>query len=113
MLQPICTAPCCPAQSLIWAVLRKQDSPKRLAWSLCATFLGVMCLSGDVYDLSEAQWNTVDEGIRFYRMVSPVIEDGVSLRHGPVIASYRHPKGCRLLNAPRGMKGKADCRACV
>ncbi|NLI21947.1 MAG: alpha-galactosidase [Clostridiales bacterium] len=86
-----------PRQSLIWAVLRKQDSPKRLAWSLCATFLGVMCLSGDVYDLSEAQWSIVEEGIRFYRMVSPIIEDGVSLRHGPAVASYRHPKGWQAL----------------
>lgn len=82
-----------PRQSLIWAVLRKQDSPKRLAWSLCATFLGVMCLSGDVYDLSEAQWSLVDEGIRFYRTVSPVIQDGSSVRHGPAVPSYRHPKG--------------------
>lgn len=82
-----------PRQSLIWAVLRKGDSAKRLAWSLCATFLGVMCLSGDVYDLSEAQWQLVDEGIRFYRTVSPVIQDGVSVRHGPAVASYRHPDG--------------------
>ncbi len=86
-----------PRQSLIWAVLRKGDSPKRLAWSLCATLLGVMCLSGDVYDLSEAQWSLVDEGIRFYRMVSPVIQDGVSVRHGPAVASYRHPKGWQAL----------------
>lgn len=82
-----------PRQSLIWAVLRKQDSPMRLIWSLCATFLGVMCLSGDVYDLSENQWAVVDEGIRFYRVVSAVIQDGLSLRHGPKIMSYRHPRG--------------------
>ena len=82
-----------PRQSLIWAVLRKEDSPKRLAWSLCATFLGVICLSGDVYDLNAAQWAMVDEGIRFYRAVSAIIEDGVSLRHGPPVASYRHPQG--------------------
>ncbi|MEA4929765.1 MAG: alpha-galactosidase [Candidatus Limiplasma sp.] len=86
-----------PRQSLIWAVLRKADSQKRLAWSLCATFLGVMCLSGDVYDLSDAQWATVDEGIRFYRAVSAIIENGVSARHGPAIASYRHPKGWQAI----------------
>ena len=33
-----------PRQSLIWAVLRKNDAPKRLIWSLCATCLGVMIL---------------------------------------------------------------------
>ena len=82
-----------PRQSLIWAVLRKDDSPRRLIWSLCATFLGVMCLSGDVYDLQPDQWALVDEAIRFYRAVSPVIENGVSKRHGPKIGSYRHPEG--------------------
>ncbi len=82
-----------PRQSLIWAVLRKQDTPGRLTWSLCATFLGVMCLSGDMYDLSQDQWALVDEGIRFYRRVSHVIWDGTSVRHGPKIMSYRHPVG--------------------
>ena len=86
-----------PRQSLIWAVLRKQDTPKRLAWSLCATFLGVMCLSGDVYDLVDAQWTFVDEGIRFYRKVSPIIQEGISVRHGPAAQSYRHPKGWQAL----------------
>ena len=82
-----------PRQSLIWAVARKQDTPGRLVWSLCATFLGVMCLSGDVYDLSQDQWALVDEGIRFYRAVSAVIQDGTSCRHGAKIMSYRHPAG--------------------
>jgi alpha-galactosidase len=38
-----------PARQLqIWAVLRKGDSARRLAYSLAATFLGRMCLSGDL-----------------------------------------------------------------
>lgn len=82
-----------PRQSLIWAVLRKDDTPKRLIWSLCATFLGVMCLSGDVYDLSREKWEIVDKAIKFYRMVSHIIQDGVTVRHGLNIKSYRHPKG--------------------
>lgn len=82
-----------PRQSLIWAVLRKSDSPKRLIWSLCATFLGVMCLSGDVYDLNAAQWGIVDEAILFYRRVSHIIADGETARHGPKVSSYRHPNG--------------------
>ena len=54
-----------PAQSQIWAVLRKDDDDKRLHYSLANTFLGRMCLSGDIYDLSDAQWNIVDEAISF------------------------------------------------
>jgi len=80
-----------PEQSLIWAVLRKADAPRRLAWSLCATFLGVMCLSGDVYDLDAAQWDIVDKAIAFYRSVSHIIQDGTTVRHGTKVASYRHP----------------------
>ena len=86
-----------PGQSLIWAVLRKEDSRKRLIWSLCATFLGVMCLSGDVYDLSEQQWEVVDEGIEFYRLVSHIIQNGVTIYHGSKISSYRHPKGWQVV----------------
>jgi alpha-galactosidase len=82
-----------PSQSLIWAVLRKNDTPKRLVWSLCATFLGVMCLSGDVDDLTTGQWAIVDEAIHFYRAVSPIIQNGVSKRYGPKVSSYRHPDG--------------------
>jgi alpha-galactosidase len=82
-----------PCQSLIWAVLRKSDTAKRLIWSLAAAFLGVMCLSGDVYDLDAGQWDIVDEAIRFYRTVSPIIQNGVTRRHGPKVSSYRHPDG--------------------
>ncbi len=86
-----------PRQNLIWAVLRKDDQPKRLVWSLCATFLGVMCLSGDVYDLNETQWRIVDEAIAFYRSVSHIIEDGTTRRHGNAVKSYRHPDGWQLI----------------
>ena len=82
-----------PRQSLIWAVLRAEDAPRRLVWSIAATFLGVMCLSGDVDRLTEAQWAIVDTGIAFYRRASDLILDGVTRRHGPPIGSYRHPEG--------------------
>jgi alpha-galactosidase len=82
-----------PHQSLIWAVLRKSDSEKRLVWSLCATFLGVMCLSGDVHDLDAAQWAIVERGVAFYRSVSHLIQRGVTSRFGPSVDSYRHPNG--------------------
>jgi alpha-galactosidase len=35
----------------------------------------------------------VDEAIRFYRAISPIIQNGVSKRYGPKAASYRHPAG--------------------
>ena len=82
-----------PAQSQIWAVLRARDSLRRINYSLVNTFLGVMCLSGDVAELSPEQWAKVDEGIAFFRAVSRIIRDGVSAFHGQVSASWRHPEG--------------------
>jgi alpha-galactosidase len=82
-----------PCQSQIWAVLRKSDSKKRIVYSIANTFLGVMCLSGDVYDLNEEQWGLVDEGISFYNSVSDIIMNGSTKFYGSGIKSYRNPKG--------------------
>ena len=89
-----------PAQSQIWAVLRKNDDEKRLYYSLCNTFLGRMCLSGDVYDLEDWQWKIVEESIRLYKVCAPVIKYGRNYIYGPLNKSYNHLKGwqavCRI-----------------
>lgn len=82
-----------PRQSQIWAVLRKSDCERRLVYSLAATLLGRMCLSGDLEELSPAQREVVEQGCRFYRQAAPVIRDGFSRRFGPELASFRHPQG--------------------
>lgn len=82
-----------PRQSQIWAVVRKADSRKRIAYSIISTFLGRMCLSGDVTDLSKGQWDVIDAGIAFYRNIYPVIKEGISFRYGPEISCIRHPEG--------------------
>lgn len=86
-----------PRQSQIWAVIRKTDSLKRIAYSIANTFLGRMCLSGDVTELSDAQWQMIDCGIAFYRKAAPVIKHGYSMRFGPEVVSYRHPTGWQCL----------------
>jgi alpha-galactosidase len=82
-----------PAQSQIWAVLRKDDDEKRLYYSLACTFLGRMCLSGDVYDLQDFQWEIVQKAIHFYKVCAPVIKQGRNYRMGPHVKSYNHLKG--------------------
>lgn len=82
-----------PRKSQIWAVLRQSDDARRLTYSLCATFLGRMCLSGDIEHLSAAQWDVVQRGQKFYREAWPVVRDGFSRRFGPDVSSYRHPTG--------------------
>lgn len=82
-----------PRQSQIWAVLRRQDTPQRLAYSLAATVLGRMCLSGDIHELTDEQWVLVSQAIDFYRSAAPVIKHGTSHRFGPRVSSYRNPEG--------------------
>jgi alpha-galactosidase len=82
-----------PRTSQIWAVLRKQDGRRRLVYSLAATFLGRMGLSGDLPDLDPKQWDTLREAIAFYQKAVPVIREGKSQRHGPAVLGYRNPEG--------------------
>ena len=82
-----------PGQSQIWAALRAKDSLRRINYSLVNTFLGVLCLSGDIWQLSPEQWAKVDEGIAFFKAVRRIIRDGVSVFHGELSQSWRHPEG--------------------
>lgn len=82
-----------PRQSQIWAVMRKGDSLRRLAYILSATFLGRMCLSGDVTQLTDAQWRVIDNAIAFYKKAVPAIKNGFSYFYGEKKPSDRHLEG--------------------
>jgi len=82
-----------PRQSQIWAVLHQADSDQRLAYSLAATFLGRMCLSGEIDGITPAQWALVQRAMQLYRRVVPVIKHGTSRRFQQLGSSWRHPRG--------------------
>lgn len=82
-----------PRQSQIWAVLHQADSEQRLIYSLAATFLGRMCLSGEIAQLSGAQWELVQRALKLYRQSASIIKHGTSRRFGEIGASWRHPRG--------------------
>ncbi|MCB1130992.1 MAG: alpha-galactosidase, partial [Verrucomicrobiae bacterium] len=82
-----------PRQNQIWAVLHPQDPPQRLVYSLAATFLGRMCLSGGIERLPDESWRLVLYAIALYRKSAPVIKHGVSRRFGRTGESWRHPEG--------------------
>ncbi|MBE6936302.1 MAG: alpha-galactosidase, partial [Ruminococcaceae bacterium] len=86
-----------PGQSQIWAVMQAKDSIRRINYSLINTFLGVMCISGDVLGLNDEQWAKVDEGVDFYREVRGVIRDGFTTFYGEMSKSWRHPEGWQAL----------------
>lgn len=86
-----------PRQSQIWAVIREDASLKRIAYILSSTFLGRMCLSGDVTRLSKEQWNVIDNAMDFYRTITPAIKHGFSYFFGEKTLSDRHLKGWQAL----------------
>lgn len=82
-----------PRQSQIWAVIRREDSLKRIAYSVANTFLGRMCISGDVTELTGSQWDVIDRGIAFYKKIAGVIKHGTTFYYGSRITSYRNLRG--------------------
>jgi alpha-galactosidase len=86
-----------PRQNQVWAVLHPQDTLQRLRYSLAATFLGRMCLSGGIDGLPESSWSLTREAIDFYQQCAPVIKEGVSRRFGETGPSWRHPRGWQAL----------------
>lgn len=96
-----------PSQSQIWAVLRARDDDSRIYYSLCSTLMGRMCLSGDIYDLSEHQWALVDKGMEFYRKAADIIKDGKTILCENTAKSYNRPTGSQLLVCRLGTRSLA------
>lgn len=82
-----------PRQSQVWCVVHDFDTPQRLRYGLAATFLGRMCLSGDVKDLSEISLNELASARSFYRAAVPVIRDGCSHIYQSLGLSWNEPRG--------------------
>jgi alpha-galactosidase len=86
-----------PRQSLVFATLHGTDSDQRLKYSLSATFLGRMCLSGDIMDLSEDQWDILRKSEDFYTKVAPIIKDGKTKIYGNRSLNMRYPEGTQVV----------------
>ncbi len=84
-------------QLQVWSVLRKTDDMKRAVYSLSATFLGRMCISGDVYDLDAAIWDKTIEATELYKRVCHIIRDGSMRRLGGDTLSWRYPRGTQTV----------------
>jgi alpha-galactosidase len=82
-----------PRLSQIWAVVRRDDDDKRLFYSLAATFMGRMCLSGDLQKMDDRKLAIIKSAVDLYKDITDVIRNGRSSRHGPKIQSYNYPPG--------------------
>lgn len=85
-----------PEQSQIWAVMRKDATDERIYYLICATLFGRMGLSGDIYDLSDKQWDLISEGISFYNDAATIIQNGRTVLIECEAESYNNPTGAQL-----------------
>lgn len=86
-----------PAQSLIWAVLHNDEKIERTIYSLAATFLGRVCISGQIDELRPEQYEVVQNAIAYYKTLEDVIKNGVSKIYGNRSKSTRYPKGTQVV----------------
>ena len=56
-----------------------------------------MCLSGDIYRLSDHQWELIESGMNFYREAADIIENGTTLLQDYQTESYNRPTGNQLV----------------
>ena len=101
-----------PRQSQIWAVIRKEDSLKRITYTLTNTFLGRMCFSGDVTELTAETWKQIDDGIAFYRLIAPIIKEGYSYFYSTKGNSDRVLTGYQAVIRERTKEGTLDTKEC-
>lgn len=86
-----------PDQSQIWAVLRAGDDIHRINYSLTAGFLGRLCLSGEIFDLTDEKWNNVLKGITFYNEIKDVLKNGTTTIIDTNVEDYYNPVGYQIV----------------
>ncbi|MBL6913409.1 MAG: alpha-galactosidase [Puniceicoccaceae bacterium] len=84
-------------QSQVWAVLQPQDSLERVRFSLAATFLGRMCISGNLDELSGEVLDELKHAQEFYVEAAPIILEGRSRLVRKLSKGWRSPKGWQVL----------------
>lgn len=90
-----------PAQNQIWTVMRPEADEKRIRYLLTTTFLGRMCLFGDVEKLTADQWKWIEEVIALYKECVPIIKNARVWRRGSKVKSYAKPEGYQLVGFSR------------
>jgi alpha-galactosidase len=88
------------SRSLVWAVVRRTHSARELNYRLATGFLGRLCLSGDIVELDDVQWQHTRRTIELHGRVAPLLDDGAWRRFGPRVESYHTPTGWQALLRP-------------
>ena len=86
-----------PEQSQIWAVLRADADLDRINFVLTSGFLGRLCLSGEIFDLTDDKWQQALKAIEFYGKVSHIIKNGFTSVIKTNVRDYLNPKGWQIV----------------
>ena len=86
-----------PSQSQIWAVLRAKDDVHRTYYSLISGFLGRLCISGEIFDLPEENWQIALGSIKFYDEIKHIIKDGFTSVIECNVKDYNDPEGYQIV----------------
>jgi alpha-galactosidase len=100
-----------PRQCQIWAVIKQDDSLQRIRYSLASTFLGRMCVSGDVKNMPPEAFAELKAAQALYAEAAPVIRHGRSTVHRQLNKAWRCPKGWQAV--VRHGSGSANDRLLV
>lgn len=86
-----------PRQSLVWAVLHRDDSEARTVYTLAAGFLGRICLSGEIPLLTPRQWELTEAALAFYRKCGDVLIRGKTRIFGSRSLNMRYAAGTQAV----------------
>lgn len=86
-----------PSQSQIWAVLRANDDMHRTYYSLISGFLGRLCISGEIFDLPEENWQAALDAVKFYEEIKEIIRDGFTGLIECNVEDYNDPAGYQVV----------------
>ena len=86
-----------PRQNQIWCTLKPDYSKERFSYIISEGFLGRMCWSGLIAELSEEQLDEMFRAEKFYERVSPIIKRGNSYIYRTDICSFHSPTGTQTV----------------
>jgi alpha-galactosidase len=87
-----------PCQSQVWCTLRKDFDENRFAYTSSAGFLGRLCWSGDIMEMSEKQMDNIYRVEEFYDEVSDIIRHGKSrIFRTEKLINFRYPTGTQAV----------------
>lgn len=86
-----------PRQNQIWCTLKPTYTKERFSHIISQGFLGRMCWSGLLADLSQEQLNEMWRAENFYEKVSPIIKRGNSYIYRTDVCSFSSPTGTQAV----------------